>query len=164
MNLFDIALEYKQAYDELLAIDDLDPECLKDTLDGLSGDFETKAINTAGYIKNMEAQALAIKSAKMDMQARQSQLEKNIERLKKYLCDAMMLANIKSISTSPLFNISLKKNPPHINIVDEDCIPYDYITIRTEKVIDKSSMLCDLKEGKEIPGAMLKQETRVVIK
>lgn len=52
----------------------------------------------------------------------------------------------------------LKVTIPHTNkvvITDELLIPKEYIRIKTEESINKEKIKVDLKDGKEVPGAIL---------
>ena len=66
--LYEIAAEYRDAATKLAELD-LDAQTVADTLEGLSGDLETKAQNVAFFVRNLEATAAAIKQAEADMAA-----------------------------------------------------------------------------------------------
>ena len=60
--LYELAHDYRTAADKLADLD-LPLEVIEDTLEGLSGDLEMKATNTAMLIRNIEANAAAIRPA-----------------------------------------------------------------------------------------------------
>jgi hypothetical protein len=166
MNLFEIASEYKADFDSLMSMDDLPEDVLKDTLEGLVGSFEDKAINTASYINNLLAEADAVKQAKLSMAARQSRLEKMAARISDYLLDAMKVADVKLIKKSPLFEIKTALNPISVEIYDDSLLDPKFIretvSISPDKLAIKQALL--LNPSEEIAGARLKQDYRLVIK
>jgi Gp157 protein len=71
LRLYEIAETYLRALDDLADIEDLPEQAITDTLEGLQGEFEVKAINVAGYIRNIEAEASAVEQARKGMERRQ---------------------------------------------------------------------------------------------
>lgn len=67
-----------------------------------------------------------------------------------------MKATGKTKSKGQLFNLSIQKNPPSLNVEDEKLIPEEY-WIEQAPVLDKKAMLVALKAGEEIPGVSIKQ-------
>lgn len=168
MNLFKLANEYRNAFDELTAMDDLTEEVVKDTLDGMAGTFEDKACAIARHIKNIEYKVVAITSAIEDWKEKKEKLKKQIENCKDYLLGSMMIANINKISSpdDPLFNLSTRINQPKLDIIDEKLIPENYYTTKTEvkTTIDKGLIKSDFKKGMDVPGAQLTQRMSLIIK
>lgn len=132
-------------------------------LDDISADANQKGIAVASYIKNMEAERDAIDSAQKKMVARKKRLDSDIEWLENYLHFNMTKLGISKISC-PYFNISMRNNPVSVDIEDEASLPEKYINIVTERKINKTMIRDDLKAGIAIPGASLKETTRVDIR
>ena len=59
LKLYDLTADYLEALDTLAEIEDLPPEVIADTLEGISGAWEDKALNVARYVRNLEAEAAA---------------------------------------------------------------------------------------------------------
>ena len=74
LRLYELSTEYLQALEALSELDDLPPEAIADTLAGLSGAWEDKALNVARFVRNLEAEATAIEEAKkrIDVYKRQA--------------------------------------------------------------------------------------------
>ena len=70
LKLYELSTDYLRALDALTAQEELPPEAIADTLDGLAGAWEDKALNVARYVRNLEAEADAIAQAKQRMEAR----------------------------------------------------------------------------------------------
>jgi hypothetical protein len=162
--LYILANEFKDAADTLSNLD-LDAQTIADTIEGLSGELEQKAVATAMVARNMAGLAAQIKEAESAMYARRKSLEARSEYLVKYIHDCMSHAGVQSIE-SPHFALKIKKNPALVVIDCPDLIPSEYMKIPEPQppTIDKVAIKEALKDGKEIPGAHLQQLTRLDIK
>jgi hypothetical protein len=162
MNLYEITGEYQKALDNLC--DPETGEVLEASLISLNEiqkSFEDKCIAVSYFIENMEAEKSAIADVKKRMHERESRLNKKIQSLKDYLLCNMEKSDIKKINC-PYFDISLQKNPPSVNILDEEAIPLEYKKI--ELKIDTALIRQDLLNNKKVDGAELIQRKSVRIK
>lgn len=70
---------------------------------------------------------------------------------------------VKKIETSN-GNISLRKTPESVELIDEEIIPEKFkTTVQLEK-ISKTDIKKALQEGEEVPGATLKRGMSINIK
>jgi len=163
--LFLIAAQYRDMAVKLADLD-LDDQTIVDTLEGESGALVEKSQNVAFVVRNLEASAEAIKAAEGAMADRRKAVEKRAERIRAYLLDAMRVAGIQKID-SPYFAISIKKNPPAVDVFDEAQVPTEY---RKEPppapppAPDKKRIAEAIKGGTEVAGCRLVQGERVDIK
>ena len=163
-SLYEIATAFKQDAEKLADLD-LDAQTIADTLDGLSGDLETKAQGVAYFLKNLEATAASIKQAEADMAARRKALENRAERLRQYVFDSMQVAGIEKISC-PHFVIAIKKNPAAVDVFEPGLLPAEFMTkpIPPESMPDKKLIAAALKAGTDVPGARLQSGLRLDIR
>ena len=162
--LYVLAEEYRQAAITLADLD-LPPEVVQDTLEGLAGDLETKATNTAMLVRNLEATAEAIKAAEGEMARRRKALENRAASVREYLKVSMIRAGITKIEC-PYFRLALRDNPPAVVIDAESQIPDEFMR-RPEPpppAPDKKSIAEAIKSGREVPGAHLERGQRLEIK
>lgn len=128
-----------------------------ETLSAIEEMFEEKAVNIALYVKTLDAEAEAIKAEKMRLAARQSQKEKLAARLREYLIASMQQVKIKKIDSDPRTKISLKTNPPSVNISDEKAFVKWAMTEHDELLrykapeIDKTAVKKALNDGEKLP-------------
>ena len=161
--LYTIADQYLLDLNKLMDIDTTD-ESFNDTLEGLSGDFDEKAINVAYFIKNAEATAKSIKEAMELMDVRRKRFEKQAEGAKQYLMMNMQRTNILKVASSS-FNISLKENPESVIIASDAKIPPEYLVIIPASTqVDKALLKADLKVGVVVEGCSLERKMRLDIK
>ena len=142
-----------------------DPVAIRDTLEGLIGDFEDKAEAIACVIRNLESTADMIEESARRQNERADALRKRSAFLRTYLLGAMTLVKKRKIQ-SPLFLITVRLNPPTAKIIDEKLVPPDYwVQPQTPPAqLDKRAILEVLKAGKEVAGAALIQGERLDIR
>jgi len=162
--LYELAREYR-ADAEKLADMDLDETTLADTLEGMSGALEMKAQNTAIVARNMEATADAIKQAEAAMSARRKAIEHRAARLREYIKSCMEIAGVSKIEC-PLFAISIKNNPPAVEVFEQGLIPSEYMhqPEPPPPAPDKKAIAETLKKGTDVPGCRLTKSTRLEVR
>lgn len=162
--LYELSQNYIQALDFLTDPEaDFPIEAINDTLEGMSGALEDKAVNVAKFLRNMEATAEAIKAAEADMAKRRRALENRVKWLKDYLKGSMEYTGISKIEC-PFFKLAIQKNPDAVNVTDEDAIPAQFKEQVISWKIDKTAIKAAIKGGNPVPGAELINGTRLVIK
>lgn len=164
LTLYQIAQEYK-AITDILHDTGAEGQLLADTLEAERWPLELKAQNYGFVIKNLEAQALAIKEAEAQMSARRKAAEKRVEVLKDRLKQGMEIAGVSKLEC-PHFAISIKKNPASVEIFDELQIPASFMKIPEPPPAtpDKTAIKAAINAGTDVPGAKLNQSTRIEIK
>ena len=153
--LYTIADQYLIDLQKLQDLE-IDEQTFADTLEGLSGELELKATNIAMFVKNLEASAEAIKAAEKTMADRRKAIENKADRIRQYLLDNMLRTNITKIE-SPHFVLSIRKNPPAVDVVNLQMIPSQYFDVPEppSPTLNKNRLKEDLKLGIEIDGARL---------
>lgn len=160
--LYTIADEFLRDAEKLANLD-LDPETIADTLDGLTVEFNAKAVAVAAVAQNMDAFAESIKVAEAKMAERRKAFEKRAESLRDYLLYQMERTGIAAID-SPEFSLKLKKNPPSVSIDPLATLDSKWLTIEVTEKPNKKAIAAALKEGEIIDGATLLQSSRIEIK
>ena len=149
----------------LEASEDLPPEVILSTLEAIDGEVQVKAQNIAALTRNLDASAAMIREAGMRMLDRASRLEKRAESIRQYLLVNMQAAGITKIEC-PWFVITLKKNPPAVNVYDETAVPNEFRVTPDPPPprIDKSAIAKALKAGQDVLGCAFIQSERIEIK
>jgi len=162
-SLYEISREYRAEVEKLADLD-LPPEVIEDTLSGLSGDLEVKGQAVAAFIKNLEATAAAIKEAEAGMAARRKALENRATRVKDYLLASMMVAGVEKIEC-PLFRLSVKHNPPAVEVYEHLMIPSEFMRQKPPPAPepDKAAIAAELKAGRDVSGCRLTRSVRLEI-
>ena len=129
-----------------------------DKLNELQMERDAKIENVALWIKELKAEAEAIKNEKQALAERQKVAENKAESLKKWLAYALNGQAFKTIRASVSFRKSQKVEIADIYKVDENYLRYK------EPEADKIAIKEALKAGKEVAGATLVENTSVIIK
>lgn len=158
--LFEISQEYREALTELV---DMDDDAVMDTLDALKDTLEVKAGNVSAFVKTLESTVDSMKDAESRMAHRRLIIENKINRIKQYIKTNMVNSGIEKIEL-PEFVISIKNNPPKVEITNEDILPEKYFRSKTTIAPDKTAIKKDMVNGESVDGCNLIQNTRLEIK
>ena len=149
--LYELATGYKNI-EYLIELGE-DNEELEAVLNSLDAEIEDKAENIAKLIKNYESDINAFKEEEKRIAERRRTLENDVKRLKEYLFNNMKLTG-KTKFKKGTFSFNIAKNPASVEITNADIISSDY-KVLTE-TLDKRAILQDLKDGKDVQGAILR--------
>ena len=166
LSLYQLSNNYVQALDFLTDPEqDLPLAVVNDTLEGLEGELQDKAVNVAKFLRNMETTVQAIKAAEDAMAKRRKALDTRVTWLKDYLKTTMEATGISKIEC-PYFKLSIAKNPAALELFDTAAIPAQYKHSETVTIehIDKATLKSDLAKGQSIQGARLTYGTRLSIR
>ncbi len=161
LKLYEISADYLMALEALADLDDMPPEAIADTLEGLAGEWSDKALNVARYVRTLEGEAAAIDDARKKMDGRAKALGSTVDKLKAYLKAEMEKTGLTPKAAD--LALKLQKNPPSVVVDDETQIPATYKHTETVTSILKAEISTALKAGSAVPGAHLAQSKRLVI-
>lgn len=141
-----------------------DSEVLKDTLEGMRGELDSKAENYVYVIKEYEIQIEAIKKEKARLDARMKTMENSMNRLKDALKGAMEVTGTKKCGGN-IYTITLKNGADQLGEFDESLIPEKYFEkIPATLKLDKRKLLADAKVERIKGVGPLRKTTSLLIK
>lgn len=127
-------------------------------LDALEMEKHDKIENVACWIKELKAEAEALKAEKMAFAERQKVAENKAESLKNYLAYVLNGQAFKTTRASVTFRKSQSVDIPDIYKLDENYLRYK------EPEADKTAIKEAIKAGQTVKGATLIENTSVIIK
>ena len=130
----------------------------EELLNGLQMERDAKIENVVLWIKELKAEAEALKAEKMAFAERQKVAENKVESLKKWLAYALDGEKFKTVRASVTFRTSEKVEVADIYKLDENFVKYK------EPEADKDAIKRAIKAGQEVAGATLVPSTSVIIK
>jgi hypothetical protein len=130
---------------------DIDEQLLLNTIEGETNIHEL-LLEIENQVAEHEAMADAISLRIEQMQKRKSRALKTADTLRVIILSAMDKAGIKTIK-GDLATLTVKAKKPSLIIDDESAIPSDYFKMKP--TLEKTKIMQDLKEGKEIKGVQL---------
>lgn len=142
----------------LLEADEIDEQLYNDTLESL--DIDTKVQNICCVIKNIEAEADAIKAEKDRLAKRQKTAENAVKRLKDSLLMYLTATNQTKVKTQ-LFNVSVAKSKS-LKVTYEDMIPEEYLIPQPSKV-DVAGIRKAIADGEDIDGVEFEENPYIRI-
>ena len=125
-------------------------------------ELQDKAINYAYVIRTVEIDVDAIDEELKRLQAIKKAKNNVIDRMKESVVNAMGIYGIEKIST-PTLNLSLRKSEI-IEIVNESQLPDGFKTQKITFTPDKTRMKQCIKDGDDVPGAVLSVNYNLQIK
>lgn len=147
---------------EMASDPEIPPEAIADTLEGIEGEIELKAQSYAIIIKELEGEAVKLKTEETRLLSKRKSLENNIKRIKDNLFNAMKITGKEKIKTD-LFSFGIQKSPAKLVIDDSSLIPEKYYVEQAPK-LDEQRLKSDLKSGIECEYAHLEQGEHVRIR
>lgn len=133
-------------------------------LDALRMAREEKLENVACWVKNLSAEADAIREEEIRLMKRRKSAETKAERLKAWLLAAMTREDgtTDKIKTGRV-TVSVKRNPPS-TVVNDLLLPSTYKVAKITYQANKELIKRELLSGGEVPGAHLEYGRSVIIK
>jgi dsDNA-specific endonuclease/ATPase MutS2 len=159
-SLYEIAGMYR-------SIIDMEPEsdeeysAMMSALDEVHAELTEKADHIVRYIRNLNAEAEALKAEEAALYKKRRAVENKAERLKAYLAAQMTLCGLKELKAG-LFKLRFQPTIPAISITDESAIPEKFQKLKIE--IDKIAIRDALKAGEEVPGIEVQRGEALVIR
>lgn len=149
--LYELKESYKQVAD-MLYEEEIDEQCIVDTLESIEGEIEDKADNYAVIIKELLADAEVCKQEKLRLEARQKSFENRAKLLKDRLEEVMRETGKIKFKTAK-FSFGIQKNGGLAPLwIDEDYsnIPQKYLKVEPDNTKIRQAL-----EEKELPFAHL---------
>lgn len=161
MYLYEQKAQYRELLD-MLEAGDVDPQVIHDTLEALEGEIEEKLEGYACIIKQLEADAIALKTEEDRMAARRRGIEANIKKMKAAVQEAMLLTGKLKLKTSK-FSMWIQKNPVSVFLADLNLIPKRFMVPQPD-VPDKAAIKKYLDENGDQEWAQLQQSESLRIR
>lgn len=120
---------------------------------------DRKLENIGLFIKELDAQAAAVKAEKDNMAERQKSLESKANNLRKYAAYALRGEKF----STPKVAFSYRKSEV-VDIAADAKIPEEFIKTKIEKAPDKAALKKAMKDGAEFEGITLVTKQNLQIK
>jgi predicted nuclease with TOPRIM domain len=160
MKLYELTNNYLTIQDLIEQADD--KETLLDTLQAIEDTVEGKIENIIKMMRGFEAEAEAIKTEETRLAEKRRKLENKASSLKEYMEWNLQNLGLKEVKAG-MFKARFQKNPPTVEIADEEALP-DVFKIPQPNKVDRKGLIGFLKEGNELSGVRLIQKESLRIK
>jgi len=116
--------------------------------------LEVKAENVCFFLEKLKSSADYFDAIEKRAYARKQAVKGAFERMKKYLKDSMIAANVLKIKREDgLFSIRIQDGKTSTHIDDQNLLPLEYVQIVEVVNPDKAAIKKALDAGKTVPGA-----------
>jgi len=156
LTLYELA-EERVALDELIAMDEGEwTDEAANLADELAGKLALKADAFGGFVREMEANASAIKEEETRLASRRKSIEGKRDWLMRRALFALQTMGRNRVEGS-LFTLAVQKNNPAVTVtVLPGALPKDFVRVIPESYEpDKAALSIALKAGAIIEGATL---------
>lgn len=130
----------------------------EEKFESLAMERDKKLENIALWIKNLTAEAAALKAEKQAFAERQKAAENKIESLKSYMSAYLSGAKFETAKVK----VSFRKSE-YLDIAEGAAIPEQFLKYK-EPDIDKAELKRAIKAGTEIPGVTIEERKNIQIK
>lgn len=152
MNLYELTAEFASLQAMLENADEQDEAVLEDALQIVAENIAEKADGYARIIKNLSADAAALRDEENRLAKRRRLLESRVDRMKETLLGAMVATGERKIKTS-IGTWGIQKNPFSVKVVDALKVPEKFL-IPQPPAIDRAAMLAEFKQTGEVFGGV----------
>lgn len=163
-NLYDLSTALQRVNEAIIDDEGVISENMEAIINDLLPQIQDKAASLARWCRNLDGNIDSIDAEITRLKKRKEVNDHLKERLKEYLKDCMEKAGLTKLDTG-IMVVSVQRNPPSVDLVDEAAIPAAYKDVIPEQyVISKKRILEALKAGEEVKGAELRQGSHLRIK
>lgn len=149
MKLYELSDDYRKLQTEL-DNEETEQDSITAILSQVKEQFDEKVENIGKLILSLKADAEAVKLEEQRLAKRRKTLDEKAEWLKGYLQDELTNTGVEKVK-GVLLTVSLRKNPPSINVVDVMQIPDRFWRVIPEvREPDKKAIIEQFKATGEI--------------
>lgn len=161
--LYALADEYRQVL-ALFDDENAEPAAIEAALDAIAGQINHKADAIAALVRQFTLLSEA-RAAEATRMTRLAQLDASrADRLKNYLLNNMLVVGAEKIDT-PRFHITVRTNPPAVEVLDQTVIPDQFIREVIATSVDKRAILEHYKAtGELVDGTDIRRGQRLDIR
>jgi hypothetical protein len=165
MKLYEISKEMTQAIEKYnQAVSDEELLEVEQELAAVQLAFDQKALAVGYHLLNLNADIAAIETEEVRLGNLRKAVERKVAWLKQYLFMNMQASKCERVESSTM-KIAIMKNPPFVNILNEESVPETYKRTVTQTFIDKQKILDEWKKNKiGVEGTEVVQRERLSIR
>ncbi len=153
LTLYDLTRMQRCVLDGMFAVDEETGEVFAgaEGAEALGEALADKVDACACYLKEIEAEADAIRAEEERLAGRRRALRARAERFRDYMAICMQNARERRVET-PRAVVSLRRTRA-VEVYDFDALPEQFVNVKTETKPDRRAIGDAIKAGREVPGA-----------
>ena len=154
LKLFEISHDYRAVLDRVDDAEGVLDESLEADLDAVVGAMEEKVEACIVVLRELDAEAAAIKVEEQRLATRRKAREAGAERLRAYVGRCLTLAGTRKIAT-PTAVVSLRASSSVVVDVAPEALPEAYRRTKTTVDVDKVALKAAIERGETIEGVSI---------
>lgn len=164
MKLYEIASAMDAVINGGFIFDEETGEVIFDSenLDELEDALDAKLEACGVVVKNIVAEAEAIKDEEKRLAERRRIKEDEADRLKEYVLYWMEKSGAKKIDTARVA-LSTRKSSV-VDVTDEAVVPREFFKVKTMASVDKAAVKKAIKAGEEVAGCVINERLTLQVK
>lgn len=147
-----LANDFAKLQELLETSDDLTPEMIADTLEGLGGELADKLDAVYSHVRNIEGLAKTCDEEAKRLAARKKSFDGKAKSLRGYVLQCLLASGQDKLKTAKN-TFTARKGSASVVIDDFDALPDELVTVQTQIEPDKKAIKEALENGVDVPGA-----------
>ncbi|MEL5478290.1 siphovirus Gp157 family protein [Serratia marcescens] len=152
INAIALAADYAKFQKLIETSDDLTPEMIADTLEGIEGALGDKLDAAFIHVRNIEGQADTLAAEIKRLTDRKKSFENRAKSIRKYVLACLLASGQGSIKTTAN-TFTARKGSANVVVDNADLLPDELVTVQTVVAPDKKAIKEAIENGVEVKGA-----------
>ncbi|MBI6182511.1 siphovirus Gp157 family protein [Serratia proteamaculans] len=147
-----LAADYAKFQELIETSDDLTPEMIADTLEGIEGALGDKLDGAFTYVRNLEGLAKTVDEEVKRLTERKRSFENRAKSIRKYVLACLLASGQDSLKTTTN-TFTARKGVASVVIDNADLLPDELVTVQTLVAPDKKAIKEAIENGVDVKGA-----------
>lgn len=147
-----LAADYAKFQQLIETSDDLTPEMIADTLEGIGGALGDKLDGAFTYVRNLEGLAKTVDEEIKRLTDRKKSFENRAKSIRKYVLSCLLASGQDSLKTTTN-TFTARKGVASVVIDNIELLPDELVTTQVLTAPDKKSIKEAIENGVEVAGA-----------
>lgn len=160
----DLAVQHAKFLEFAASTDELTPESIKDTLDGIEGQLADKLDSVMSVVRHLEGLADTCGHESKRLAAREKSNKANANKLRAYALECIVMSGVDTIKTATN-TFTAANGRKNLVVVDVDSLPDEFVTVESQIVTSpkKDEIKAALNAGQVVPGAHMASGERYLL-
>ncbi|OKP25445.1 siphovirus Gp157 family protein [Serratia liquefaciens] len=147
-----LAADYAKFQELIETSEDLTPEMIADTLEGIEGALGDKLDVAFTYVRNLEGLAKTVDEEVKRLTERKRSFENRAKSIRKYVLACLLASGQDSLKTTTN-TFTARKGVASVVIDNADLLPDELVTVQTLVAPDKKAIKEAIENGVDVKGA-----------
>ncbi len=152
VNAIALAADYAKFQQLIETSDDLTPEMIADTLEGIEGALGDKLDGAFTYVRNLEGLAKTVDEEVKRLTDRKKSFENHAKSIRKYVLSCLLASGQNSLKTTTN-TFTARKGVASVVIDNVELLPDELVITQVLMAPDKKAIKEAIENGVEVAGA-----------